>query len=266
MTNVRWVAAITAVDSPFRGYQHTTAYRLRETEDADGEPVTRMTPRSWCPPASPTSHPGPRTGHGRCTLSARAWSGVAPMRARWKWGWTAGVRRALRNPTPIINSRFAMLSAGSATASVIVHSVDARPERAPRGQQGPLRRLAGACAAGQLCGKDVGVDPEKVVGVVLLLDLTETSRVGAIRVPRERVSCLVGLPGEVGVRAALAELRYLVEGVPHPGDVRGVVVAIFPVAVEGRHPLRGSFAVRGVCGTHPVDRTTHVEHDRQRRG
>jgi hypothetical protein len=45
----------------------------------------------------------------------------------------------------------------------------------------------------------------------------------------------------------------LVEGVPHPGDVGGVVLGILAVAVEGRHPLGRTFGVGGVGGTDSID-------------
>ena len=44
MTNVKWVARITAIEAPFTGYQQTAAYRLRQSPEEPGEPVTRMAP------------------------------------------------------------------------------------------------------------------------------------------------------------------------------------------------------------------------------
>ena len=44
MTSVKWLASIEAVAEPFRGYQMTAAYRYRDEEDDEGEPVTRMQP------------------------------------------------------------------------------------------------------------------------------------------------------------------------------------------------------------------------------
>jgi hypothetical protein len=66
-------------------------------------------------------------------------------------------------------------STGYRTTSVIVHSV------CREAAASAAMATRAAAPAGQLRGKDVGVDPEEVVGVVLLLDLTETSRVGAVR-------------------------------------------------------------------------------------
>ena len=48
-----------------------------------------------------------------------------------------------------------------------------------------------------LRGKDVRVDAEEVVGVVLLLDRLKSGGIRAVGVPGERVGRLVGLAGEV---------------------------------------------------------------------
>ncbi|HEV8297699.1 MAG TPA: sulfite oxidase, partial [Acidimicrobiales bacterium] len=81
MTNVKWLAAITAVDAPFTGYQQTAAYRLRQTEAEAGEAVSRMVPRSLLvPPGIPDFFTRARTLRpGRCELTGRAWSGMAPI-------------------------------------------------------------------------------------------------------------------------------------------------------------------------------------------
>jgi DMSO/TMAO reductase YedYZ molybdopterin-dependent catalytic subunit len=81
MTNVKWLSAITAIDSPFEGYQQTAAYRLRQTEDDPGEPLSRMVPRSlMVPPGIPDFFTRARTLRaGDCELSGRAWSGTAPI-------------------------------------------------------------------------------------------------------------------------------------------------------------------------------------------
>src|SRR5262249_6428696 len=50
MTNVKWLARIDLLGEPFAGYQQTWAYRLRQTEDEDGKPVSRMAPRSLLAP------------------------------------------------------------------------------------------------------------------------------------------------------------------------------------------------------------------------
>ena len=81
MTNVKWLTAITVVDEPFQGYQHTAAYRYRDTEDDEGTPVTRMVPRAlMVPPGIPDFNTRERTVPvGPCPLEGRAWSGWAPI-------------------------------------------------------------------------------------------------------------------------------------------------------------------------------------------
>ena len=64
--------------------------------------------------------------------------------------------------------------------------------------------------------KDVRVDAEEVVGVVLLLDRPQAGGVGAVGVAGQRVGGLVGLAGEVGVGAALAVLGHLGRRRPAP--------------------------------------------------
>jgi len=81
MTNVKWLARLTAVEEPFRGYQHEHAYRLRRDEDDDGRPVTRIRPRALLtPPGVPDFFTRDRilapTEH---ELTGRAWSGLAPV-------------------------------------------------------------------------------------------------------------------------------------------------------------------------------------------
>ena len=81
MTNVKWLSAITVIDSPFAGYQQTAAYRLRQGEDDPGEPLSRMVPRSlMVPPGIPDFFTRGRTlPVGECELTGRAWSGIAPI-------------------------------------------------------------------------------------------------------------------------------------------------------------------------------------------
>jgi DMSO/TMAO reductase YedYZ molybdopterin-dependent catalytic subunit len=81
MTSVKWLERITVLDTPFDGYQQVRGYRLRQTPDEPGEPVTRIRPRSlMIPPGVPDfatrarAHPG-----GPCTVRGRAWSGLAPV-------------------------------------------------------------------------------------------------------------------------------------------------------------------------------------------
>jgi hypothetical protein len=102
------------LDRPFDGYQHTVGYRMRSTDEEEGEPVTRMLPRSlMVPPGIPDFATRDRTVEpGPCLLEGRAWSGHAPIErvevsadggrswrdaelapdtvGRWAWrGWTS---------------------------------------------------------------------------------------------------------------------------------------------------------------------------------
>jgi DMSO/TMAO reductase YedYZ molybdopterin-dependent catalytic subunit len=81
MTNVKWLDRITVLDEPFAGYQHTRSYRMRQAEDDEGEPVTRMLPRSlMVPPGIPDFLSRERfLEPGAAVLRGRAWSGWAPI-------------------------------------------------------------------------------------------------------------------------------------------------------------------------------------------
>lgn len=81
MTNVKWLTHISALDTPFAGYQQTTAYRLRQSEAELGEAVTRMLPRSlMTPPGIPDFVTRLRTVRpGDCELTGRAWSGYGAI-------------------------------------------------------------------------------------------------------------------------------------------------------------------------------------------
>ena len=71
MTHVKWLRSITAVDEPFRGWQQDVAYRLRQSEDEQGTPVTRILPRAlMAPPGIPDF------------LSRTRFVDAGPMRAR----------------------------------------------------------------------------------------------------------------------------------------------------------------------------------------
>ena len=76
MTSVKWLRRITLLDTPFEGYQQAHGYRLRQTPDERGEPVTRMVPRSlMVPPGIPTSPPA-----SACSSPGRAPCAAAPGR------------------------------------------------------------------------------------------------------------------------------------------------------------------------------------------
>jgi sulfane dehydrogenase subunit SoxC len=81
MTNVKWLAGIEVVAEPFGGYQQARGYRLRQTEEEDGEPLTRMLPRAlMAPPGIPEFMTRQRTvTQVPVTLEGRAWSGLAPI-------------------------------------------------------------------------------------------------------------------------------------------------------------------------------------------
>ena len=83
MTNVKWLERIELVDSPFVGYQNTTGYRLRQTEDEEGVPLDRVQPRSLlAPPGIPEFMTRDRlVAAGEVPLEGRAWSGLAPVEA-----------------------------------------------------------------------------------------------------------------------------------------------------------------------------------------
>ncbi len=81
MTNVKWLSAISVVDEPFAGYQVATGYRVRQSEEEEGRPVTRMRPRSlMVPPGIPDFLTRGRVvDRGTVELQGRAWSGRAPI-------------------------------------------------------------------------------------------------------------------------------------------------------------------------------------------
>ena len=83
MTNVKWLTRITLVDEPFTGYQQARGYRLRQTDEEEGEPLSRIQPRSlMAPPGIPDFMSRERTVHaGPVTIEGRAWSGLAPIAA-----------------------------------------------------------------------------------------------------------------------------------------------------------------------------------------
>jgi sulfane dehydrogenase subunit SoxC len=81
MTNVKWLARIEALSEPFQGYQNANGYRLRQTSDDPGDPVSRMLPRSLLvPPGIPDFATRERfMPLGPCELRGRAWSGYGPI-------------------------------------------------------------------------------------------------------------------------------------------------------------------------------------------
>ena len=81
MTSVKWLERITVLDRPFEGYQQARSYRMRQTPDEDGEPLSRMLPRSlMVPPGVPDFATRARTlAAGPCVVRGRAWSGFGPV-------------------------------------------------------------------------------------------------------------------------------------------------------------------------------------------
>jgi DMSO/TMAO reductase YedYZ molybdopterin-dependent catalytic subunit len=81
MTNVKWLSRIEFLDRPFDGYQNAMGYRLRQSEEEEGEPLSRMQPRSLLvPPGIPEFLTRDRTvAAGEVKLGGRAWSGLGPI-------------------------------------------------------------------------------------------------------------------------------------------------------------------------------------------
>jgi DMSO/TMAO reductase YedYZ molybdopterin-dependent catalytic subunit len=75
MTHVKWLHSIAAIPGQFDGWQQTEAYTI------DGEPVTRMLPRSLLvPPGIPDFLTRERTlDEGRVAITGRAWSGFGEV-------------------------------------------------------------------------------------------------------------------------------------------------------------------------------------------
>jgi DMSO/TMAO reductase YedYZ molybdopterin-dependent catalytic subunit len=80
MAHVKWLRSVTVVDHAYEGFQNRS-YRLRQTPEDEGDPVTRIEPRALLvPPGVPdfltrdrVLRPGP------VRLLGRAWSGWAPV-------------------------------------------------------------------------------------------------------------------------------------------------------------------------------------------
>lgn len=81
MASVKWLARLTVVIEPFAGFQQARAYRIRQTEEEEGRPVTRIQPRSLIqPPGVPEFLTRARLVEaGPVDLTGRAWSGYGPI-------------------------------------------------------------------------------------------------------------------------------------------------------------------------------------------
>ena len=111
MTSVKWLARIDVLREPFTGYQQLQSYRLRQEENEEGDPLSRMLPRSlMAPPGKPEFFTRERIVEDPCVLEGRAWSGhgeivgvdvsvdggeswepaeLGDRAGRWAWvGWT----------------------------------------------------------------------------------------------------------------------------------------------------------------------------------
>ena len=81
MAHVKWLRRITVQEMAFTGYQNAVAYRLKQSSDDAGEPVTRIRPRAlMIPPGHPDFMSRNRfLAPGTHELTGRAWSGQAPL-------------------------------------------------------------------------------------------------------------------------------------------------------------------------------------------
>ncbi|GAA1660404.1 sulfite oxidase [Catellatospora bangladeshensis] len=81
MAHVKWLRQITLTATPFTGFQQVVAYRMRQSADDPGEPVTRIAPRALlAPPGFPDFMSRARVVRpGPVLLEGRAWSGRAPV-------------------------------------------------------------------------------------------------------------------------------------------------------------------------------------------
>jgi sulfane dehydrogenase subunit SoxC len=80
MAHVKWLRRITVIGETFDGFQ-MRAYRLRDTPDEPGVPLTRIEPRALLvPPGFPDFMSRRRlVRSGPVTIEGRAWSGWAPI-------------------------------------------------------------------------------------------------------------------------------------------------------------------------------------------
>ena len=81
MASVKWLRSVTVVDTPFLGYQTARAYRVRQVEEEDGVPLSRIQPRALMePPGIPDFLTRERfVAPGTSTVRGRAWSGWGPV-------------------------------------------------------------------------------------------------------------------------------------------------------------------------------------------
>jgi DMSO/TMAO reductase YedYZ molybdopterin-dependent catalytic subunit len=76
MTSVKWLTRIDVLGEQFSGYQQAHSYRVRQEEHEEGDPLSRMLPRSlMVPPGRPIFLSPERIVDGPCVVEGRAWSG-----------------------------------------------------------------------------------------------------------------------------------------------------------------------------------------------
>jgi DMSO/TMAO reductase YedYZ molybdopterin-dependent catalytic subunit len=83
MTNVKWLSRVTVLEEAFTGYQNARGYRLRQSADEDGEPVSRMAVRAlMVPPGIPDFATRRRFARLEAhVIEGRAWSGAGTVDA-----------------------------------------------------------------------------------------------------------------------------------------------------------------------------------------
>src|SRR5437867_10053187 len=122
-----------------------------------------------------------------------------------------------------------------------------------KGPPGTLE-LAGPGSAdatgGAELARDVLVEPEHVLRIVLPLDLPQSL---VVRSEVRRHAVLVVRRGEVDVPAAIRIWREGLVVVPHPPDVRLVLRAVRPHPRDHRRVLRPAVPERGRLRRHVVD-------------
>jgi DMSO/TMAO reductase YedYZ molybdopterin-dependent catalytic subunit len=82
MAHVKWLTRITVLDQAFRGFEQEV-YRIKQSEEDEGTPLTRMLVRSlMVPPGIPDFLTRTRyLAPGRHVLEGRAWSGYGSIQS-----------------------------------------------------------------------------------------------------------------------------------------------------------------------------------------
>ncbi|HEY2966641.1 MAG TPA: sulfite oxidase [Actinomycetota bacterium] len=137
MTSVKWLTAIEAVSEPFRGFQ-MESYRVRQRPGDEGEPVTRMSPRSLLiPPGFPDFLTRRRfVDVGRHVLRGRAWSGwgaIARVEVSSDGGatWADAVVGEAASPYAWVPWTFSWHAAGPGSFDLCCRATDAAGNQQP---------------------------------------------------------------------------------------------------------------------------------------